>query len=69
MTDIRLNDADDAIFRKLRDGRATAVFLEKRTEWSRQYITQRLRRLEEHDIVANLEDTGLYELRDARRTE
>jgi len=28
----------------------------------REYITQRLRRLQEHGVVRNLEDTGLYEL-------
>jgi DNA-binding IclR family transcriptional regulator len=64
MGNLRLNDADEAIIRELREGRGTAVLLEKRTEWSRAYLTQRLRRLEEHGIVANLEDTGLYELRD-----
>lgn len=63
MVDIRLNDADKAILRELRDGRGTAAFLDRRIEWSREYITQRLRRLEEHGVVENLEDTGLYELR------
>ena len=64
MVDIRLNDADEAILRGLRDGRATAAFLDRRIGWSREYITQRLRRLEEHGVVENLEDTGLYELRE-----
>lgn len=64
MVDVRLNDADEAILRELRNGRGTAAFLDRRTEWSREYITQRLRRLEEHGVVENLEDTGLYELRD-----
>lgn len=62
MVDIRLNDADEAILRELRNGRGTAAFLDRRIEWSREYITQRLRRLEEHGVVENLEDTGLYEL-------
>jgi len=62
MPDIRLNDADVAILRELRDGRITAVYLETRLRWSREYLTQRLRRLEEHQIVDNLEGTGLYEL-------
>lgn len=62
MVDIRLNDADKAILRELRNGRVTAAFLDRRTDWSREYLTQRLRRLEEHDIVENLESTGLYEL-------
>lgn len=64
MVDIRLNDADEAILRELRNGRGTAAFLDGRIEWSREYITQRLRRLEEHGVVENLEDTGLYELRE-----
>lgn len=62
MVDIRLNDADEAILKELDKGRATAVYLSTQIGWEREYITQRLRRLEEHEIVANLEDTGLYEL-------
>lgn len=64
MTDIRLNAADRTIIRYLREGRATAAFLSKRTDWKREYLTQRLIRLEEHGIVRNLEDVGLYELVD-----
>ncbi len=64
MVDIRLNEADVAILRELGQGRATAVFLENRIDWSREYLTQRLRRLEEHGIVRNLESSGLYELTD-----
>lgn len=60
MVDITLNDADRAILGELREGRATAVYLETQIDWSRAYITQRLKRLEEHGIVENLEDTGLY---------
>jgi DNA-binding HxlR family transcriptional regulator len=62
MTDLSLNEADEAILSELRQGRATATYLEERIDWSRQYLTQRLRRLEEHDIITNLEETGLYEL-------
>ena len=47
---------------ELKEGRATAAYLEQRIDWTREYITQRLRRLEEHSIVENLEGTGLYEL-------
>lgn len=61
MTDIRLNDADQAILEELEDGRGTAVYLSCRIDWEREYITQRLRRLEEHGLVANLEESGLYE--------
>jgi DNA-binding HxlR family transcriptional regulator len=64
MTDIRLNDADESILQELRDGRVTAALLDRRIGWSREYVTQRLRRFEEHGIVENLEDTGLYELRE-----
>ena len=63
MADIRLNDADKAILKELEFGRATAAFLSERIDWSRGYITQRLRRLEEHGYVDNLENTGLYELK------
>lgn len=62
MVDIPLNDADQAIISELQEGRATAVYLETQIDWSREYITQRLRRLEEHNIVENLEETGLYSL-------
>ncbi len=63
MADISLNDADEAILEELELGRVTAAFLSERIDWSRSYITQRLRRLEEHKFVENLEDTGLYELK------
>jgi len=64
MVDIRFNEADNAILGELNKGRVTAVFLERRIGWSREYITQRLKRFEEHGIVKNLEGTGLYELVD-----
>lgn len=69
MAEIRLNDADNAILREVEDGRVTAAFLSERIDWSRGYITQRLRRLEEHGFVTNLEDTGLYELTTDPRTD
>lgn len=62
MVDIQLNDADKAILEELQHGRVTAAYLDRRIDWSRAYITQRLRRLQEHGIVSNLEETGLYEL-------
>ncbi|QCS44364.1 winged helix-turn-helix domain-containing protein [Natrinema versiforme] len=64
VVDIRLNDADEAILSELQEERATAAYLETQIDWSREYITQRLRRLEEHSIVENLEDTGLYSLKE-----
>ena len=66
MADIRLNDADQAILEELQHGRVTAAFLDQRINWSRGYITQRLRRMQEHGLVKNLEDTGLYELADIK---
>lgn len=64
VVDIRFNDADRAILNELQEGRVTAAYLNKEICWSREYITQRLRRMEEHGIVKNLGNTGLYELRD-----
>lgn len=63
MVDIRLTDADRAILAELEGGRGTAVYLSEQIAWEREYLTQRLRRLQEHEIVGNLHDTGLYELR------
>lgn len=65
MADVTLNEADQAVISELRRGRVTAAFLARRTDWSREYLTQRLIRLEEHGITANLESVGLYELVDA----
>ena len=65
MADLPLNEADQAILDELQNGRATAAYLETRVDWSRTYLTQRLRRLEEHGIVTNLEGTGLYELNES----
>ena len=63
MVGIRFNDADRAILSELLEGRATAAYIETQIDWSRSYITQRLKRLEEHGIVENLEETGLYATR------
>lgn len=62
MTDVTLNEADRAVVAELQNGRVTAAFLARRTDWSREYLTQRLIRLEEHGITTNLESVGLYEL-------
>lgn len=63
MAEIKLNEADVAILGEIRDGRVTAAYLSSQIDWSREYITQRLRRFEEHGIVENLADSGLYELK------
>ena len=59
---VRFNECDKAILSPLREGRVTAAYLETEIEWSRSYITQRLKRMEEHCLVRKLGDTGLYEL-------
>ncbi|PSQ52859.1 winged helix-turn-helix domain-containing protein [Halobacteriales archaeon SW_8_65_20] len=59
---VRFNECDEAILPHLQAGRVTAAYLETEIEWSRSYITQRLKRMEEHCVVQNLGDTGLYEL-------
>ena len=59
---ISLNDTDEAILDYLKEGRVTSAYLKTEIDWSRAYITQRLKRMEEHGVVTNLGDTGLYEL-------
>ena len=59
---MRFNECDKTILYHLQEGRVTSAYLETEIEWSRSYITQRLKRLEEHEVVRNLGDTGLYEL-------
>lgn len=67
LTEDDLNDIDERILDVLTDGRATPTLIKKiledtDIEVSRQYINQRMKRLEEHDIIENLFDTGVYEL-------
>jgi predicted transcriptional regulator len=59
---VRFNECDKAILSHLQEGRVTSAYLETEIRWSRSYITQRLKRMEEHSLVQNLGDTGLYEL-------
>lgn len=61
MADIDLNDADRAIIAELRGGRNLAANIAESTDYSRQYISDRLRRLSEHGVVVNV-GRGLYEL-------
>lgn len=64
----QLNDVDAAVLDLLEEGRATPGLAQKLldergvTDVSRQYVNQRLRRLEEHGHVENLLDSGVYEL-------
>ena len=69
-TDLR--EVDSYLLEYLSDGRVTPQYARKRLiedleEYSRGYVQQRLKRLEEHSHVQNLLDTGLYELVDDPR--
>ena len=63
-----LRDIDEAILGYLQEGRVTPAYCRDRlldedsVEVTSTYCGQRLQRLEEHDHVRNLYDTGLYEL-------
>ncbi|QIO25466.1 hypothetical protein [Haloarcula sp. JP-L23] len=62
-----LNDTDVKILDTLSEGRVTPTLARKLLEQdgievSRQYINQRIKRLEEHGHVENLHDTGVYQL-------
>ena len=56
-----MRDADWAIVDVLRDGRANAPLIAEKTDYSSQYIRERLGRLKQDDIVIPL-GHGLYEL-------
>jgi Mn-dependent DtxR family transcriptional regulator len=61
MGEIELNPTDEAVIEVLKEGRATPSYLAERTEYSRQNVTNRLRRLAEHGYVEKIHK-GLYEL-------
>lgn len=68
-----LNEVDRRIIELLKQGRATPTLIKKLLneqgeEYSRQYISQRLKRLSEHEHITNIRDTGVYELIDDPRT-
>lgn len=56
-----MRESDWAIVEVLRDGRANAPYIEEKTDYSSQYIRERLGRLKQDDIVTAL-GHGLYEL-------
>ncbi|KTG24733.1 hypothetical protein AUR66_16575 [Haloferax profundi] len=69
-----LNEIDSIIVEYLVEGRVTPVYLRERIidekireSISEQYLGQRLKRLQEHNHVKNLYDTGLYELQEDPR--
>lgn len=74
----QLNDVDKKLLDYLAEDRSTPKLLRSRLKAdpeyendtpSAAYINQRLRRLEEHDHLRNLEGTGVYELADDPREE
>lgn len=63
MADIDLNEADEGIIDLLREGRNTPSNIARHLDYSREYVSQRLKRLTEHNVVERV-DRGLYELAD-----
>jgi DNA-binding Lrp family transcriptional regulator len=61
MAQIALNAADRAIISELRKGRNVPANVAKATDYSRQYVYDRLRRLAEHGVATNI-GNGVYEL-------
>lgn len=63
-----LNEMDGHLLDYLSEGRVTPAYARARLEdddvgeYSRGYVQQRLKRLEEHSHADNLYETGLYEL-------
>lgn len=62
MADIDLNEADQHIIDELKQGRNTPSNLASDLDYTREYVSQRLKRLREHDIVERV-GRGLYELK------
>lgn len=75
LDDDGLRDVDRDLLDYLQEGRVTPVYArdrmldEDKRDVTSTYLGQRLQRLEEHDHVRNLYDTGLYELIDDPREE
>jgi predicted transcriptional regulator len=61
-----INDADEQIIERLREGRNLPQNLARDLDYSRQYVQNRLQMLKAADIVENL-GGGLYELVDDPR--
>ena len=61
MNDIELSQTDEKIIEMLEEGRCTPNYIADELDLSRQHITNRLRRLEEHKLVEKVH-RGLYEL-------
>ena len=73
LSDDDLRPVDHYIVDYLVEGRVTPAYTRERLhqdgvgDYSRGYVQQRLARLEEHNHVTNLFNTGLYELVDDPR--
>lgn len=61
MRELELNPTDNSILDRLREGRCTPSYIADEEGYSRQNVTNRLKRLEEHGLVEKIH-TGLYEL-------
>lgn len=61
MAAIRLNDTDEKIIEKLREGRNLPSNIAAEMDVTRQYVSDRMSRLREHGIVRNI-GNGVYEL-------
>ena len=66
MPQIQLSDTDKSILDILQEGRNAPLNIANRLDFTRQYVQQRLRRLEEHGHVENI-GSGVYELVDDPR--
>ena len=66
MSSIQLSDTDNEIIEILEEGRNAPLNIANRLDLTRQYVQQRLRRLEEHSHVQNI-GSGVYELVDDPR--
>ena len=66
MADISLSETDDRIIEILQEGRNVPANIAEELDFSRGYIQQRLKRLEEHGYVTNI-GRGVYELIDDPR--
>jgi DNA-binding Lrp family transcriptional regulator len=66
MPPVQLNDTDRAVLEILDEGRNAPSNIADRLDFTRQYVQQRLRRLEEHGHVQNI-GSGVYEIIDDPR--
>lgn len=67
MADVRLNPADRAILEALEEEhQSVPARLAEQTDYDRQYVHKRLRRLDEHEYVEQLSH-GLYRFKENPR--